>query len=130
MSVASGGTVALCKLVQRRLGGWVRLAAVRRPQKLRSEGRTLGGATVTELDDMRDGEEADHVHEQLESKSCGEGHTIKLCTSETFEVLHMPSLLTFDPAHCVDDDRSLSALGASTPQRLQGFQVAFQVRLA
>lgn len=32
--------------------------------------------------------------------------------------------LTFDPAHGVDNDGSLSALGASTPQGLKGFQVA------
>lgn len=32
--------------------------------------------------------------------------------------------LTFDPAHGVDNDRSFSALGASTPQGLKAFQVA------
>lgn len=34
---------------------------------------------------------------------------------------------TFDPAHGVDDERRLSAFGASAPQRLQGFQVTGQV---
>lgn len=44
--------MALCELVQSGLGRWVRVEAVCRPQKLWSEGGTLGGATVTELDDM------------------------------------------------------------------------------
>lgn len=119
--------MALCELVQSGLGRRVRLAAVRRPQKLWSEGGTLGGAAVTELDDMRDREEADHVHQQLESKSCRQrrrAHFQTLFTTYALKVLHILSLLTFDPAHGVDNDGSLSALGASAPQGFQGFQVA------
>lgn len=54
--------MALRELVQSRLGRWVRLAAVCRSQELWSEGGTLDDAAVTELDDVRDGENADHVH--------------------------------------------------------------------
>lgn len=70
VSVGFGGTVVFCKLVQRGLGGRVRLTAVCRPQELWSERGALRGAAVAQLDDMRDGEEADHIHQQLESKSC------------------------------------------------------------
>lgn len=64
--------MALCELVQSGLGRWVRLEALCCPQKLGSERWTLCDATVTELDDMRDREEADHVHQQLKSKPCGQ----------------------------------------------------------
>lgn len=67
--------MALRELVQSRLGRRVRLVTVHRPQKLWSEGGTLGDTTVTELDHMRDREEADHVHQQLKSKSCGQPST-------------------------------------------------------
>lgn len=72
MSVTPGWTVALCKLIQRGLGGRVRLTAVRRPKKLGRDGGTLGGAAVTELNDVRDGEEANQVHQQLEAEPCGQ----------------------------------------------------------
>lgn len=62
MSVTSGGTVALCELIHGGLGRRVRLVPVCRPQKLWREGGTLGGAAVSELDDVREWEEADHVH--------------------------------------------------------------------
>lgn len=64
--------MVLCKLIQSSLGRWVCLAAMCRPQKLWSEGGTLSGATMTELDDVRDWEKADHVNEQLESKTWGQ----------------------------------------------------------
>lgn len=126
--------MALRELVQSRLGRRVRLVTVRRPQELRREGGTLGDAAVTELDHVRDREEADHVHQQLKSESCGQPG-IKTPVQTPLEGSKLPSVppqpeLTFDPAHGVDDDGGLSALGAATPQELQGFQVAVQVRLA
>lgn len=36
-------------------------------------------------------------------------------------------VLTFDPAHSVDDNWSLSALGTPSPQKLQGFQIAVHI---
>lgn len=62
MSETSGGTVALRDLGQSGLGRWARLAAVCRLHELRSDGGALVGTAMTELDDMRDWEEADHVH--------------------------------------------------------------------
>lgn len=92
VSVTPGGALALCKLVQSRLGRWVRLVAVCRPQKLRSEGWTLGDTTVTELDDMRDRKEADHVHQQLKSKSCGQPETNT--GSDTVSIFKVPRSLS------------------------------------
>lgn len=63
MREGSGGAVALCELIQSSLSRRVCLIAVCRPQELWSEGGTLDDATVTELDHMCDGEEADDVHQ-------------------------------------------------------------------
>lgn len=62
--------MALRELVQGSLSGWVRLITLCRPQKIRREGGTLGGESVAELDNVSDGQEADQVHQQLETKSC------------------------------------------------------------
>lgn len=72
MSVTPGRTVALCELGKSSLSRWVRLAAVCRPQELWRERGALGDAAVAQLDDVRHWEEADHVHQQLKSESCGE----------------------------------------------------------
>lgn len=67
--------MALCKLIQSCLSRWMRLIPVGCPQKLWGEGGTLGDTTVAQLDDMRHWEEADHVHQELKSKSCGQPET-------------------------------------------------------
>lgn len=51
------------------------------------------------------------------------------CSLNSFSVIEWRPELTFDPAHGVDNDRCFSALGASSPQELEGFQVPVQVRL-
>ena len=131
--VVSGGAVALCKLIQGSLGRWVRLAALCCPQELWSERGTLGGTAMTELDDMWNWEEANYVHQQLESKSCGQREQTFLTVSLVLNIASVCNRgepeLTFDPAHCVDNDGRLSALGATTPQGLQRFQVTVQVWL-
>lgn len=76
VTVDSWGAVAFCKLIQSGLGGWVSLKATCRSQKVWSEGGALIDTTVTELDNMGNWEEADHVNQQLESKSC-EQHTFR-----------------------------------------------------
>lgn len=60
----------LRELVQGGLIGRVRLITLCHPQKIWREGGTLGGDSVAELDDVSDGQEADQVHQQLETKSC------------------------------------------------------------
>lgn len=71
MGVAPGGGVALCKLIQGRLGWWVSLVTLCRPQKLWCEGSRLGKLTLVQLHHMWNREKADHVHQQLKSKPCG-----------------------------------------------------------
>lgn len=87
--------MALRELVQSGLGRRVRLAAVRRPQKLWRESGTLGDAAVTELDHVRDREEADHVHQHLESEPCGQPprtstRSDAVCGEDVFKVLRTP----------------------------------------
>lgn len=77
VTVDSWGAVVFCKLIQSGLGGWVSLKAICRFQKLWSEGGALIDTTVTELDNMGNWEEADHVNQQLESKSCEQTHIQK-----------------------------------------------------
>lgn len=132
MGVAPGRGVALGKLIQGRLGWRVSLVTLCRPQKLWCEGSRLGKLTLVQLHHMRNWEKADHVHQQLKSKPCGRPKKwFGLCLNWTIfkeAFFYWVELVpTFDPAHSVDDNRSLSALRAPPPQKLQGFQIAVHV---